>query len=163
MPLLPPCRASQGTARWQPKWVLFFVEEHKSSPRHQTLSLILRMRGLVWKPKVLLMTCAANSSVLLQCIHQAATVFIYRPARRQVQGEFSQFEAVWPLAVICSCCYSPLLSAHFCKALVWPVAGGDSAEVSGRVMGSWALTRNNETRVGNAITMLHGKKLVRRD
>lgn len=102
-------------------------------------------------------------SVLLPRIHQAATIFIYRPARSQVQGEFSQFEAVWPLAVICSCHYSPLPSAHFCKALVWPVARGDPEEVSGRVMGGGTLTQNNETHVGNEITMLHGKMPVRRD
>lgn len=96
------------------------------------------------KPKVLFMTDVVNPSALLKCIHQSATVFIYRPARSQVQGEFSQFEAVWPFAMICSCHYSPLLSAHFFKALVWPVAGGYSEEVSGRVMGNWALMRNGQ-------------------
>lgn len=98
-------------------------------------------------------------SVLFPRIHQAATVFIYRPARSQVQGEFSQFEAVWPLAVICSCHYSPLLFL----ALVRPVARGDPEEVSGRVMGGWTLTQNNETRVGNEITMPRGKMPVKGD
>lgn len=102
------------------------------------------------------MTSAANPSGLLQCSHQSPTDFIYRPTRSQVQGEFSQFEAVWPLAMICSCHYSPLLSAHFFKALVWPVAGGYSEEVSGREMGDWALTPNNETHVGDEITSKEG-------
>lgn len=106
-------------------------------------------------PKVLFMTGAANPFDLLQGIHQFPTVFIYRPRRSQVQGEFSQFEAVWPLAMICSCHYSPPLYAHFFKALVWSVSGGYS-EVSGREMGDWALTQNNETRVGDEITSKEG-------
>lgn len=34
---------------------------------------------------------------------ESTTVFIYRAARSWAQGEFSQFETVWPSSMICGC------------------------------------------------------------
>lgn len=87
------------------------------------------------------------------------TVFIYRAARSQVQGELSQIEAAWTLSMICGCQHFSLRTAHFLlEALGWRIFwGGDRRSDGSPGLGVEIM------RHAWAMRLLHGQKLGRRD
>lgn len=77
--------------------------KYKSMKSSEYVDMCKNQRSFSWPALQTPLVCC-GASISLQ---QSSFIGL------QVQGEFSQFEAVWPLAMICSCHYSPLLSAPF--------------------------------------------------
>lgn len=73
-----------------------------------------------------------NTAILFSfaAVHpsERTTVFIYRAARSQAQGEFSQFETDWPSSMICGC-YTVHHFPSSPPASGWCTVAGGSYEV----------------------------------